>query len=138
MCEAFKRITLGKPMPFDVRPWADQFQPTRFHHTPLFRWAIDEGHLPLLYLDPSNEYCFTDDQMNYKDAQSDILTAAKHGHLRVVEFLLGHLPIDMRISGGLLVDSAELGYDSLVRLLLERDEVGRNVKLELWTRPCVA
>jgi ankyrin repeat protein len=121
MWESFKNLAMGKPMPFDVRIWDDSTASHHLPYMPLFRWAIDAGHVPLLKLLlqlPAGSNLRTYCRQEYEEGRSVILNAAQRGHANVIEILASQACIDRRDRTPLL-KAAENGHDFAVQLLLK-------------------
>jgi ankyrin repeat protein len=121
MWEAFKDLAMGKPMPFDVRIWADRTMSQHLPYTALFCWAINAGHVPLLKLllqlpagSNLHAYC----RQESEEGRSVTLNVVQRGHANVIEFLASQACIDGQ-DGKPLLEAAETGNDFAVRLLLE-------------------
>jgi hypothetical protein len=78
----FKNLAIGKPMPFDIRIWGNVASCPNLPYQPLFRWAINAGHVPLLKLLlqlPAgfnlHAYC----NQESEEGRSIILSAARSG-----------------------------------------------------------
>jgi hypothetical protein len=88
--KSFKTLALERHMLFDFKMWVDNHSSTELPYLPMFLWAVDAGHLPLLKLlmQPPRglnlrEYCIHENRQN----RSPVITASLKGHERVAEFL---------------------------------------------------
>ena len=119
----FKSLALGKPMPFDIRIWGDVAASQYLPYKPLFRWAINAGHVPLLKLLlqlPTGSNLHTYCNQDSEEIRSVIHSAARSGRGNVIEFLAQQACIDGG-DGRPLLEAVQKGHDSVVQVLFEHD-----------------
>jgi len=90
MWKSFKNLALERHMLFDFKMWVDDYSSAELPYLPMFLWAVDSGHLPLLELlvqpprGPSlHHYCIYENKQN----RSPVITASLKGHKGVAKFL---------------------------------------------------
>ncbi|KAH0566012.1 hypothetical protein GP486_000584, partial [Trichoglossum hirsutum] len=88
---SFKTLALEKRMLFNHKAWDENLIPGNMPYLPLFLWAVDTGHAPLLKLllkPPIGPKLRNYIRHQSKYARSPLNTASRHGHVEVLELLL--------------------------------------------------
>ncbi|KAI9857597.1 MAG: hypothetical protein M1813_008189 [Trichoglossum hirsutum] len=117
----FGSLALEKRMMFDFRMWDDSYTSSGLPYLPLFNWAVDNGHAPLLRLLsspprglPLREYYFG----GFEEGLSLKTRACRRGYRDVLDILMTASLGEG--SNMLLWEAARCGHEEVVRMLVSK------------------
>jgi len=123
---SFRALVLDKKLPFEFRPWGEISPKRDLPHLPMFFWAVEHGHVPLLEV--ILELGSSEMKRYYSSAVNTWLETPLHrasagGHDSTVQFLIEKFGADKdaKTNDGstALHLAAAGGHDSTVRVLIE-------------------
>jgi len=123
---SFRALVLDKKLPFEFRPWREISPKRDLPHLPMFFWAVEHGHVPLLEI--ILELGSSEMKRYYSSAVNTWLETPLHrasagGHDSTVQFLIEKFGADKDAKtndGSMALHLAAAGgHDSTVRVLIE-------------------